>query len=218
MTFWTWLTTTDAGLAARIAIGVVVFSTFALLDYVRNRQRATRWREYSILLFAVIGAIVYGVLNDQITSTISWEYFYYGKDLAEQLGPRTPPDALALHRAAALVGVKATWSAGLIIGVALLLANNPSKTLPQLPMTQLLRTIPLILIITAGIAALGALIGYATLPVHWNDDFAQMLKHDEWRPRRFMTVYGIHLGGYIGGAIATIAAVFRIRRQRRVVR
>ncbi|MDB5318889.1 MAG: hypothetical protein JWN40_520, partial [Phycisphaerales bacterium] len=83
---------------------------------------------YSILLFAVIGAIVYGVLNDQITSTISWEYFYYGKDLAEQLGPRTPPDALALHRAAALVGVKATWSAGLIIGVAQLLANTIAAT------------------------------------------------------------------------------------------
>jgi hypothetical protein len=30
-----------------------------------------------------------------------------------------------------------------------------------------------------------------------------------------MTVYGIHLGGYLGGAIATIFAVIRIRRKRR---
>jgi hypothetical protein len=33
-----------------------------------------------------------------------------------------------------------------------------------------------------------------------------------------MLVYGIHLGGYIGGAIATTIAVLVIRRQRRLAR
>ena len=49
----------------------------------------------------------------------------------------------------------------------------------------------------------------------WNEDFAEMLKHNLWRPRRFMTVYGIHLGGYIGGLVAMITAVILIRRKRR---
>src|SRR5437764_1244573 len=185
MTFWTWLTTTDAGLATRIAIGVVVFSTFAIVDYIRNRQRATRWREYSILLFAVAGAIIYGVLNDQITSAISWEYFYYGKDLAEQLGPRTPPDALALHLAAAVVGIKATWSAGLIIGVALLLANNPSETLPRLPNIALLNQLPIIFLITAATAAIGATLGYTGRLTRFHEDFEWMTSANQWRPRRF---------------------------------
>jgi hypothetical protein len=215
MTFWTWFTTTDAGLITRIAVGLAIFTALALADYARNRHRATRWREYAVLLIAVAGAIVYGVINDQLTSSISWEYFYYGKDLAEKLGPHTPPDPLALHLAAAVVGIKATWSAGLIIGVAILLANNPSKTLPQLPMGKLLRIIPMIFLITAIIAALGAAVGYSTLPARWNEDFAEMLQANLWRPHRFMTVYGIHLGGYIGGLVAMITAVIVIRRQRR---
>jgi uncharacterized membrane protein len=57
--------------------------------------------------------------------------------------------------------------------------------------------------------------GYARLPAHWNDDFAQMLRRDEMRPRRFMAAYGIHLGGYIGGLIGIVAVIFQIRRQRR---
>lgn len=212
-----WLLHSNTSLLLRIALGVLIFTTLALVDYARHRQNATRWREYTLLLLAVAGAIVYGVLNDQITSTISWEYFYYGKGLEEQLGPQTPPATLPLHLAAALVGVKATWSAGLLIGVALLLANNPSKHLPRLRNRDLLPLIPLIFLITACVGALGGLAGYQGLPARWNDDFAQMLRHDEWRPHRFIAVYGVHLGGYVGGAIATTLAVLRIRQKRRAL-
>lgn len=38
------------------------------------------------------------------------------------------------------------------------------------------------------------------------------------RPRRFMCVYGMNLGGYVGGLIATVAAVIHIRRGRRCER
>jgi hypothetical protein len=50
--------------------------------------------------------------------------------------------------------------------------------------------------------------------MRWNEDFAETLRVNLWRPRRFMTVYGIHLGGYLGGLIAMIFAVVRIRRMR----
>jgi Flp pilus assembly pilin Flp len=215
MDAWTWWMHSDAGLAARVAIGAGIFVALAAYDYARNRERATRWREYAVLLVAVTVAMIYGAVNDQLTSTVSWEYFYYGKGLSEQLGPQTPPDALRMHLAAAVMGIKATWSAGLIVGVAMLLANNPSRTLPRLPITSLLRFLPLIIAITLIFAALGGLGGYAGFPTHCNDDFAQMLHRNEMRPRRFMAAYGIHLGGYIGGLVATVAAIVQIRRRRR---
>jgi len=213
---WSWLRS-DAGLIARIAIGATIFAALAIYDYARNREQATRWREYAILLVAVMAAMAYGVINDQITSSISWEYFYYGKDLAEQLGPKTPPDPVKLHWAAAMVGMKATWTAGLIIAVALLLSNNPEKNLGRLPIASLGKFLPMVLIVTLSGAALGATAGSLGLPARWDEDFAAMLRRDEMRPRRFMMVYGIHLGGYAGGAVGTIVAVWRIRRRRKAL-
>ncbi|HEY7120151.1 MAG TPA: hypothetical protein VH475_26420 [Tepidisphaeraceae bacterium] len=217
MTWWQWWTQSDAGLATRIAAGVAVFVLLAVWDYRRNRQRATRWREYLVLLVCTLAAILYGVINDQITSSISWEYFYYGKDLDKVLGPQTPPDLVQLHLQAALVGVKATWSAGLILGVVLLVANNPTKRLPRLPESSLLRLLPLIFLITAGTAAIGAWLGYAGCLTRMSEDFPEMLRTNLWRPRRFMAVYGIHLGGYAGSLIAMIVAVVAIMRRRRRV-
>jgi heme/copper-type cytochrome/quinol oxidase subunit 2 len=157
---WTWWTNSTAGLWTRIAIGVLIFLALAFWDYRRNRDQATRWREYLVLVACTLAAMAYGIVNDQITSTISWEYFYYGKGLEETLGPQLPPDPVKLHLAAAVVGIQATWSAGLIIGVALLLANNPSKTLPRLPDIALLNQLPIIFLITAATAAIGAILGY----------------------------------------------------------
>src|SRR5437763_16864125 len=117
---WNWLKS-DASLPARITAGATIFLWLALLDIRRHGvRRATRWREYAILLVAVLAAMAYGVINDLLTSRLSWEYFYYGKGLDSVLGPRTPPDPHRLAWEAGKVGLKATWTAGLVIGVAIL--------------------------------------------------------------------------------------------------
>jgi membrane associated rhomboid family serine protease len=103
----------------------------------------------------------------------------------------------------------------LVIGVAMLMANNPSKRLPRLRNRELLSYLPLLLLVTTAVAGIGAAAGHSALPARWNDDFAEMLIRNEMRPRRFMTAYGIHLGGYLGGAVATVIAACRIRLQRR---
>src|SRR6516164_3689375 len=106
MSSWDWWLWTDAGLAARVAIGAGIFAALAAVDLWRNGRRATRWREYLFLIAAVALAMAYGLINDFVASGISWEYFYYGKGLDRLLGPHVPPDPMALRRAACEIGLR----------------------------------------------------------------------------------------------------------------
>ena len=54
--------------------------------------------------------------------------------------------------------------------------------------------------------------------VAFNSDFREMVAVDQWRPKRFMAVYGEHLGGYVGGLLGTTIAIVRIVRERRRLR
>lgn len=216
MTVWDWIVHTDAGLLTRLGAGATVLGSLAVADYRRHGPRATRWREYAFLLAVTAVTLAYGAVNDQLTSAISWEYFYYGKGLDQVLGDATPPASLSLHLEAAKVGLKATWSAGLLIGVALLLANNPSSIRPQLSYPRLLAKLPLILAITALTATLFSLLGYLAVFTHFSTDFHEMLRRDEFRPRRFMLVFGIHLGGYVGALLGTTVACITVRRGRAI--
>lgn len=210
-----WWLHSDAGLLARIGIGASIFLVLASVDLARNRRNATRWREYGFLLVACAFAMAYGVINDRIASSISWEYFYFGKGLDEQLGARIPPDAADLRWAACKIGLKATWSAGLIVGVALLLANNPKSGLRRLSYRTLLNVLPLIFFSAACFAAVGGWVGSRGWLAWTSADLQGLLRDNLFRPHRFLAVHGMNLGGYAGGAAGAIAAVVWVRRRRR---
>lgn len=214
MGWFSWLIHSDGGLFVRIGLGVAIFACLAIVDIRRNGREARRWREYLLLIGCVGVALLYGIINDQLTVTISPEYFLYGKGVAESLGTDTPSEA-AMRWEAVKVGMKATWSAGLIIGVVLLFANNPKKDLPPLPFGKVYRLLPLMLIVPAVCATILGVIGYLGGLTWLSDDFPMLLRDNLWRPYRFMAVYGMHLGGYIGGALAAVIAAVLIRRARK---
>ena len=201
----------------RISLGIAVLAALAIADLYKNGRQATRWREYAFLAFCVGVAIAYGILNDLITSRISWEYFYYGKDLAPIIGPQTPPHPTALQFQAMRIGAAATWWAGLIIGAALLIANNPSRRMPRLKYSRLIARLPGILVITVLCAAIVGIAGDRFL-LNWiSQDFSELASTNLWRPHRFMTVYGIHLGGYFGGAMAVVYGISSVVMERRKI-
>lgn len=214
---WQW-STSGAGLSVRIILGVTILGFLALVDWRRHGPQAQRWREYGFLLLVVLVAMGYGILNDQITSRISWEYYYYGKGLAERLGDRLPPETGPLSWEAAKIGMQATWSAGLLVGVALLIANNPRRNRRQIRFVTLFRLSLGVIVAAAGMAAMLGIAGSLGWLTVFSEDFRQMLQHDEMRPRRFMAVFGIHLGGYLGALIGALIAVGRVLHRRRGTR
>ncbi len=211
-----WLLHTDAGLLTRVAVGVAIFAVLATVDLRRHGRAATRWREYGVLLACVGAALAYGAVNDQVTVTISPEYFLYGKELAKVVGD-PPSSAGALRWEAALVGLKATWSAGLLIGVVLLVANNPWRGVPRLANRRLVGLLPVVLLSAATLAVAGGCVGHAGGMTHWQADFEDQVRADLWRPRRYMATWGVHLGGYVGGLLGTVwAAGIVVARRRRL--
>jgi hypothetical protein len=212
---WNWWLNSNTGLYTRIAAGCSIFAFLATIDLFRHGRSATRWREYSFLLLAVGLAMAYGAINDAIASHISWEYFYYGKGISQQLGPTVPPDPGALQSAAIGVGLKATWSAGLIVGVALLIANNPRTNRPRLPYRTLIAMLISIFVTAAIGAASGSLLGNRGALAWTNSDIAAIARDNLFRPIRFMSAYGMNLGGYAGGLLATASAITWITARRK---
>jgi membrane associated rhomboid family serine protease len=138
------------------------------------------------------------------------KYFYYGKELSLVLGPQTPPDRAAMRWEAAKVGMKATWSVGLILGAVLLMANNPSRSRPQLSFPRLFAFLPAVLLFTALLAVIFGFIG-SRGGLNWcSADFREMAQTNLFRPSSFMTAWGVHLGGYIGGILGGAVAVWRV--------
>lgn len=211
-----WWLKSDAGLATRVGIGLSIFAALAVWDLGRRGRAATRWKEYLFLAVVSAAAMAYGAVNDRIGCSISWEYFYYGKGLDRELGPHAPPDPADLQREARKIGLKASWSAGLIVGVVLLVANNPRRGRPQLRYRQLLLLLPPVLLATAAAASLGGWAGAQGWLAWTSRDLRMLAREDLFRPQRFICVYGINLGSYVGALVGTAwATQWIIRRRRR---
>jgi hypothetical protein len=165
-----------------------------------------------VLVVSVLAALIYGAINDQVTVTISPEYFIYGKELDHVIGENPPMGRLRYE--AGKVGLKATWTAGLIFGVVLLIANNPYRSLPRLRNRQLLMYLPVIVLTAAACGTLGGWLGHRGYLTRLDSDFKLMVDANMYRPYRFMSTWGVHLGAYVGGLIGTfIAAALLVRRR-----
>jgi hypothetical protein len=165
-------------------------------------------------------AVLYGILNDQITVTLAPEYFSVFKrhqfwPLLEAMGWTNVPARLQ----AVPIGAAATWWVGLILGMVVSLAGTVGR-LPRLTTRQFMRAVGLVMLTAAATSLVLGAVAYLVEPAipsvsqqeHALFESAFGAIH-EWR--RFFAVGWWHNGAYLGGLCGTILACVRVRRWRR---
>lgn len=108
--------------------------------------------DMQIILLAIGTAVVYGLLQDQVTARVCVEYFTIGHYDYWNL---QDPTLLALEW-----GVVATWWVGLFLGIALTISARIGRRRPGLTAHDLLRPALLLLASTGIIALAAGIIGY----------------------------------------------------------
>jgi hypothetical protein len=153
----------------------------------------------ALLGYAVLGSLlagIYGILHDQITYSISPEYFTGGKFKQFHYADFGFPPRVFV----AEIGFLATWWVGFI--AAWFIARINLATCP--PGMAFRRTMQGFSIIFA-VAAAAFVVGYL-LGILWTADSNSPV----WT--HFLQVAFIHDAGYLGGLIGLIVAILFLRR------
>jgi hypothetical protein len=188
----------------RVGFLLVLLGTVALIDFVRKRAEATKWREYGFLVLCGTGGAVLGALNDWVTSSISPYYFILGKGLAGGEGIRWR---------AAILGSHAGFFAGAIVAAAYLYTNNPKPRRRRLTYRRLF--------VQLWKPAVGAALFGCLIPLCCRSldplGYGRMLDGgiEDSDIRWFVMVWWIHTGLYLGLAVGTVWGALTIRQQRK---
>ena len=163
-----------------------------------------------IIGLAVIAAIGYGIIHDQVTARICVEYFTVGHP---PLFPTASPTLLALGW-----GVVATWWVGLPLGLLLAAAARLGAR-NKLTAVQLRRPILVLLLSMGAIAGFAGAIG-GVLAANGKVWLSPMLS-EQLRPDRhvpFLTDLWMHTASYAAGVLGGLVLAVWTWRQRRTSR
>jgi hypothetical protein len=163
------------------------------------------WRVWAL---SVLGAIVFGVVHDQVTARVCVEYFTIGHPRI--FGEITSPTFLALGW-----GVVATWWAGALVGLPLAVVSTAGPWRP-LRARELLRPLATLLASMGLCSTIAGLFGRyaATHDMLQPNDFLRLVPPAA--QVGFVTDAFAHLAayasGFLGGAILWVYAGFLRRR------
>jgi hypothetical protein len=160
----------------------------------------------AILLYfvplAVAAAGLFGVIHDQLSYTVSPEYFTKFKFIQFRLRDSRLPERVR----AAKVGYLASWWMGIPLGLLCGAAGLIQRS-PQLMMQALLWSLPVIVAFTLTVALAGLGFGY------WRTQTIDVANYRRWfippdvkDLRRFLCVGYMHNAAYLGGAISILVA------------
>jgi hypothetical protein len=159
-----------------------------------------------IVLLAIGGAVVYGVVQDQVTAHICVEYFTIGH--YDYWGLQNPT-LLAFGW-----GVIATWWVGLFLGIVVMISAQ-ARSRPRLTAQDLLRPTLILLTSTGLIALLAGITGYV-LAQHGVVHLAGSLATSVPAARHvaFLADLWAHSAAYLAGFIGGIVVCVWVWRKR----
>lgn len=167
-----------------------------------------------IILLCVIAAIGYGIVHDQITARICIEYFTVFHSLVVASDSPTVQGLVW--------GVIATWWVGLFLGLALA-ATARIGSWPKRTARELFRPVLLLMAVSAVIAILAGLTGYAlaTANIIWvAPRWADQIPPE--RHAAFLADGWAHtasyLTGFMGGSMLIFATLISRAREARQMR
>jgi hypothetical protein len=144
----------------------------------------------ALVLIAIILASTFGALHNQVSYTISREYFTEFK--FDQFNIINFPERLG----ASFVGIYATWWMGLVIGVPLSLLGLIHAAPPRM-FAKTLVSFAIVICIAIICGTIGAMIGSISIVKTY-------LPEKVWR---FEVAGFMHNASYIGGAIGLVCGI-----------
>lgn len=162
----------------------------------------------------ILGATLYGILNDQITVTLSPEYFSVFKraQFADVL--EIPAWGMPLRLQAVIVGTLATWWFGLLLGGVLGIISMVGRQRALLT-RDYVRAVAGIMAFTLVLSMAFGLFGYLIEPVIKPTSEVWPFLTGIHVVRPAFAVGAWHDGAYLGGGLGTLLACFWVRRRRR---
>lgn len=163
-----------------------------------------------LLFIAVLMAGAFGALHNQISYSVSPDYFLKFKFIQFKLDWAYQYPRLG----ASVVGVLATWWMGVLICFPLEAVARYKFRDSQRIVSETLRAFRLILLITALSSALGLSLAYAAT---WNLDpefYPILLKRDIADPLNFICAGWMHNASYFGAVLGAALSLGRLLRTR----
>jgi hypothetical protein len=172
-----------------------------------------------LVAVAIVIASIYGVAHDQVTYSISPEYYTKFKFIQFDLADSAAAQHMTQPRSAVvMVGVMATWWMGLYIGLILALFALAFRNAERM-FQSALQAVALVVVIAILFAVIGGLYGHYVLAVKGVDWWLPENLTDK---QAFITVGSVHNFSYLGGGIGLLAGIIflliknaRLRRRER---
>ncbi|MBD2196325.1 MULTISPECIES: hypothetical protein [Calothrix] len=182
---------------------LILFSLMGLViayDYWRHPTNPKKFKEYLFLILSGLMGAVFGVINDQITCTLSPAYFYYFKNV--------PYDS-SFRWQVSQVGFEAGFFAG-FFSYGIFLIINQKRKLP-LPHHQLIKMAKYPIAWAIVLAPITGLIFYYLQFPFFVEQIQPIAEPTEIP--KFILVWGIHIGLYLGAVLGIVHGAVKIRRR-----